>query len=140
MREPVSRLRSAFSYDNIYKKLNLPKRVSSIYRFLNNVKQYANRKDIVELTINRVSHEFGYDPNEDINDYMDEINSRFLVLVLELFDESLVILRRSLGWSLKDVLYLPQMTGSYDHTKDCFGKKTASNHRSKKMVVSRAED
>ena len=116
VREPLSYLQSAFKHYNFYKALNLPVEESSIYHYLKNVKRYSQKK-VEAYLFNRVSREFAYDPKSDIKSYMAKISSRFLVLIVQLFDESLVILKRSLGWSLKDILYLPQRVGSYDHSK-----------------------
>ena len=42
-----------------------------------------------------------------INEFLHDLNAKMdLVLVSELFDESLILLRRLLGWTTKDVLYI----------------------------------
>ena len=46
--------------------------------------------------------------------WMDNLKLDF-VIFQEHFDESLVLLRRRLHWSLKDILYVPKNIGSYSY-------------------------
>lgn len=49
-----------------------------------------------------------YDNELAINQYLEKIDREFsLILVTELFDESLVLMKRTLCWEIKDILYVP---------------------------------
>ena len=51
-----------------------------------------------------------------ISEFVGNISKEFdAVVILEYFDESLVVLRRKLCWDLSDILYLPLNVKSYSH-------------------------
>ena len=119
VREPLSYLQSAFTHYNLYGKLNVSRNEDSVRAVLKNPELYAKEKQtlsyLMEKTKNRVSREFGFAEDKNITDYLNILQPKFLVLILELFDESLVVMRRKLCWSHKDIVYLKQRSGSYDH-------------------------
>ena len=64
---------------------------------------------------NRISFEYGVDPFVILNRNLEEFNKYLktvldkvfsVVIFVELFDESLIVLRRKLNWALKDVIYV----------------------------------
>ena len=62
---------------------------------------------------NRQSYDFGLSPSEfndlaSVERYIRKLDSEFeLVMLMEYFDESLIMMRRHLCWDLKEVLYIP---------------------------------
>ena len=118
VREPMAQLHSSFKFHHLYDQLNLTENLNSIVKFIQNPQFYVDKykSEALWATQNRVAGQFGYnDSSMDISEYMQNIHSKFLVLVLELLDESLVILKRKLCWTLNDVLYIPLLRSEYDH-------------------------
>ena len=118
VREPFSRLQSEFAYRNIYKIIGLEAHPRSIALFLLKPQYYIDRSKfksrIHVLTHNLVAREFGYTNKLNLDQYLKSIEAKFIVLVFDMLDESLVVLKRKLCWSLKDVLYLPMRKRSYN--------------------------
>ena len=118
VREPMAQLMSTFKFYHVLDpgELGMEADMNTIERFLENPEYYSKkRKRINALTKNRVATEFGYRDYFNLTEYLKKIESEFTVLVLEMFDESLILLKRKLCWSFKDVLYLPMRQKSYDH-------------------------
>lgn len=114
VREPVSRMISASYYHRDIANLKYLKKVPSA-NFIHNLVLFPEKYDnkTFSMTRNRMGSEFGFPKDisvkntDKIKKYLDELNSQFLlVLVLEKFDESLVLMKRLLNWSLFDILYL----------------------------------
>ena len=84
--------------------------------FLQNPHKYEPKNIRRSLTNNRMSFEFGVHPdiiyNRDIpafKKYLEQLDNDFgVVIVAERFDESLVLMKRYLQWSLEDILYVSQ--------------------------------
>lgn len=114
VRHPLDRFVSAFSY---YKsRYRVPYLVSipgkdPIATYLQNPALWENTGDYVSLTRNRMSFDFGMELSDmknpaAVEKYVDYLQSVFhLVLVSERFDESMILMRRRLGWSLNDMIY-----------------------------------
>ena len=84
--------------------------------FLSNPRQYEEDFVGYSMTNNRMAYEFGFplhlfkthNPKE-IASYLLQLDNEFdLVIINEYFDESLVLMRRLLNWSIKDILYISQ--------------------------------
>ncbi|RUS79094.1 hypothetical protein EGW08_013147 [Elysia chlorotica] len=68
----------------------------------------ANRMsyDLGVLDHSSSAHRLRHD-YKALRDFVDSLHKQFnLVLIADFFDESIVLLRRRLGWSMKDILYL----------------------------------
>ena len=121
VREPLSQLQSTFTYYHVYAALGLKEETASIHKFLQNPQFYMSRSKLVNynwtqhLIKNSVAWEFGYRDDLNLKEYLKFIETKFTVLVLEMLDESLVVMKRKLCWSLKDVLYVPMRKRSYTH-------------------------
>ena len=62
-------------------------------------------------------------------EYIQQLGKEFqLVMITEFFDESLVLLRRLMCWSVKDVLYIPKNKNVYKK-KRVFSAKDHTKHR-----------
>lgn len=84
--------------------------------FIKNLIRYPEDYDQNEfsLTKNTMAMDFGFptgfhiSDTKDIEMYLEYLDSKFqLVMVLEYFEESMVLLRRQLHWQLDDILYIP---------------------------------
>jgi hypothetical protein len=99
-REPVSQFLSSFGYFT-YRK---PQYDSWSYE--NALVNHVSRHEAV---FNMVAKDFGFNPNANgaaafVKQFL--ASDRVLVVVLERLMESLVVMRRSLGWDFVDVLHL----------------------------------
>ncbi|XP_005090396.2 galactose-3-O-sulfotransferase 3 [Aplysia californica] len=132
VREPFSQFLSAFVYySQVWKSQILIKAIKAapdnpIEEFLNHSMSYVgNEKPNTVFINNRMSVDFGF-PLENfeaskrnhsqIASFLKKIDTTFdVVLIAEMFDESLVLLRRMLGWTTKDIIYLDKNVFSAKH-------------------------
>eukprot|EP00062_Callorhinchus_milii_P016944 gi/632968819/ref/XP_007900739.1/ PREDICTED: galactose-3-O-sulfotransferase 2-like [Callorhinchus milii] len=110
LRNPISLMESSFVYFNRISPVF--RRVKSLGEFMMDPWEYytPNRRRN-QFSRNLMWFDFGYNNDaKPTNDYIDstiqEIEKVFdLILIMEYFDESLVLLQHSLGWELEDVVY-----------------------------------
>ena len=122
VREPFSQFISSFIYERSYhqfvKDIVETNPENPIEEYLCRGDDYKN-SDIKPNKVmfnNRMSVDFGFplqhfesakSNGSAIDAFINDIDGRFnLVLVTELFDESVVLLRRLLGWKTEDIIYL----------------------------------
>ena len=82
--------------------------------FLRNPLKFEPNDTQLSMTNNRMSIEFGVDPDiirtrdfKAFQEFLKKIGKEFdLVIIAEYLDESLILLRRYLNWSIKDILYI----------------------------------
>lgn len=88
---------------------------------LQNPKQYEPKRCENSFTKNRMSVDFGL-PKElfyttdrkKILPYLRKLHTEFkLVMIKEYFDESLILLRRLLGWNIQDIIYVKMNSFNY---------------------------
>ncbi|KAL3847791.1 hypothetical protein ACJMK2_018685 [Sinanodonta woodiana] len=114
LREPYEQFKSTLNYlrpGYVFKlKSALPGS-----EFLKDPSKYEPKSAAVwSFTNNRMAVEFGIPNNviksqnlKKVSNYIETLNKEFsLVIIAELFQESIVLMRRMLKWSTKDVLYL----------------------------------
>ncbi|XP_078614271.1 galactose-3-O-sulfotransferase 2-like [Branchiostoma floridae x Branchiostoma japonicum] len=116
LRHPLSHLRSVFNwyeYDKVFRGLKGPDHVAS---FLEDPKKFqipyfTNFSDPMTRTKNFMAYELGFpvglfDDQPYVDEFVDKISREFdLILILEHINESLILLRRLMCWTLKDMLY-----------------------------------
>ena len=111
LRHPASMMESIFIY---YKRIPAFQKTHSLDGFLENSWRSYNASIINNhLAHNALAFDFGFDNNvnEDAEDFEDKasiaiatIKREFhLILISEYFDESMILLRHALCWSLEDV-------------------------------------
>ena len=112
VREPLSQLRSRFKFFHTDKKLGLSKEPDPVKTFLYNFEKYKNMK------VNPFTRQFGFNEQTlDMPPYLQYLDTQFeVVATLDRLDESLVLIKRRLCWSFKDILYLPTRTSRYRYT------------------------
>ncbi|XP_050413957.2 galactosylceramide sulfotransferase isoform X1 [Patella vulgata] len=116
VRDPYERFRSAYHYyRTVYKKRYLiqgPNGTDSFEQFIANQEIYETNNPYHSHTNNRMAVDFGF-PTKYLKNstkmlkYVQDLNLTFdLVMITERFDESMILLRRMLNWSFKDILYI----------------------------------
>jgi galactosylceramide sulfotransferase len=119
LREPTNHFISASQYYGFYKTLEklagngsyTPSKL--IGAFLRSPKEYKKKLNSVYVH-NRMLYDFGlsqshWDSTVLVHNYIQQLGKDFkLVMLMEYFDESLVLMRRFLNWNMKDILYIPR--------------------------------
>ncbi|XP_064603717.1 galactose-3-O-sulfotransferase 3-like [Liolophura sinensis] len=127
VREPLARSASAFQYFHSYSlevksksKANLSNNPLTLMReFLKNP-EYYEPHDFKQgsLAYNRMAFDLGlpkaqYSNSTFVDQYIRQLDEDMsLVLIAEYFDQSLVLLKRIMCWSTKDILYQVRHKGS----------------------------
>lgn len=114
LRRPEEQFESVFGFYNITSKLNLTKSPHPIAAFLERAEYYYGQQDkpYSNFLKNGQLFDLGLDRNKmvlnaDIVDKIKTLETEFdLVMIREYFDESLLLLRKLLGWKLEDILYI----------------------------------
>lgn len=119
VREPYSRFQSAVKYFNPKHIMDIPgDHPVSVYSA--NPLKFEPANPRLSQTNNRMAVEFGF-PDElfpgkaangskqKIEAYLRKINREFsFIIISELFEDSMVYMKRILGWLMKDVLFINQ--------------------------------
>ena len=120
LREPFSQFKSGFVYYvDAWKQAELMEIVKEfpddpINGFLSDFRKFSLSPTITKIN-NRMSVDLGF-PLDDfekskrnvtkINNFIKDVESKFhLVLISDMFDESLVLLRRLMNWTTKEIIY-----------------------------------
>ena len=115
LRHPFTHIKSYINYRNMFTKLN----ISSTKHFLSELLLDPVRHDKANSTRNVMATFFGLpravsDPAAG-DALIRLIDEKFdLVLIMERIDESLVLMKRRLCWTTKDILYLPLRVKEYE--------------------------
>ena len=146
MREPFSQVKSMVNYYNVLNISSVPMSASSRFvEFLSNIEKYeavyksayaSHERYCIpngfSMTHNLMSFNLGFptggfmsladdqaSDNELVQRWIAELDSDFsLVLIVEYFYESMVLLRRQMCWSLEDILFIASNAGSYDYREE----------------------
>lgn len=121
LRDPVTQFESTFSYMGFGHLLGLSNHSDPLKTFFDNPKEalinYLLTQDLrinserVKLIKDGMFFDLGLEPKDFENDFkiseiIKRLDSEFhLVMMMEQFDESLVLLKRLLCWDLNDMLY-----------------------------------
>ena len=121
LREPESHFKSAVSYFGFYNALlkynktkNLNITGSLLTEFLNHPEKF--QMGGIYYIHNKMSFDLGlpsakFTDENFIQNYIKELNNDYeLMLLMEEFEESLVLMKRLLCWDMKDILYVPLNT------------------------------
>ncbi|KPP58139.1 hypothetical protein Z043_124057 [Scleropages formosus] len=129
LRNPVSMMESIFAY---YKGIPAFAKATSLDDFLNNTwRNYSFSTDGNHYAKNILSFDFGF---SNVNsEYNEETHSNFiisltekffdLILISEYFDESMILLKNALCWSLDDVVSF-KLNSRSDKTKQKLSPQT----------------
>ncbi|XP_035686079.1 galactose-3-O-sulfotransferase 2-like isoform X2 [Branchiostoma floridae] len=116
LRHPLAQLRSVFNGYGLAKRFPELKGVDPVASFLKDPEKYqipyvTKSKAPYTLSKNFMAYDLGFPPGlfddrSSVDEFVQKIAREIdLVLILEHFSESLVLLRRMMCWTLKDILY-----------------------------------
>ncbi|KAK6178010.1 hypothetical protein SNE40_012856 [Patella caerulea] len=124
VRQPFDQFVSAFVYyRNLYHVRYLVKIPGDnpIKTYLSDPVLYEPKKLPHSFTNNRMAFDFGY-PGTDFNnmtkfrEFLQALDKEInLVMVVELFDESLILMMKLLNWHLKDIIYIKRNSFQKSH-------------------------
>ncbi|XP_066294450.1 galactose-3-O-sulfotransferase 2-like isoform X2 [Branchiostoma lanceolatum] len=145
LREPLSHLKSAFFYFNIDSKLGLSAKENPLGLYLDNPWQYVTKRPRGLMTMNLQSFVLGWkdrfnvtdDDREEGRKFISQLDNDFsLVLILEYFDASLVLLRRLMCWTFYNILYdrQPRNKQTYYKPASVYTEHQLKNHRNLSWV------
>ena len=125
IREPFTHFLSTLNYfrsRNIFGKI---KAENPVLVYLQDPEQYERGiLRYYSFTNNRMAVEFDFPEslftnysNEESSSYLEKLDKEFeLVIILEHFTESVVLMRRLLGWTIKDILYQKKNAARKDYS------------------------
>ena len=118
LRDPFDQFMSAMLYFDMFKGLKI-QGPNAITDFLKDPENHDNtisnsKYAFFSFTKNRMAIDFGFPKDviitqrkDDIQAHIEKLNKEIaLVMISEHFDESIVLLKRILKWSVKDILYV----------------------------------
>ena len=120
IRDPLERaISAAYYYRDVFGTGYL-KRIPGD-KFIENLVSFPEKYDPSQFsyTRNSMGKDFGFgsglkNQKDKVNSHLDFLKKEFkAVMVMERFEESLVLLKRQLGWSLEDIIFL--QTNSHHH-------------------------
>lgn len=112
LRHPISRFESAFLFGDFPAFLGLPSSSNPLHYFMEHIENFKPEISTMYSLRNGMSFDLGLEPKdfeeiELIRNFIFSLEKDFdLVLLMEYFDESLILLKQQFCWSLEDVLYL----------------------------------
>lgn len=112
LRHPITRFESAFLFEDFPAFLGISGASNPLYQFFQRLDTFMPEISTMYTLRNGMSFDLGLEPEEfdnteAITNFISSIEKDFdLVLILEYFDESLILLKQQFCWSLEDVLYL----------------------------------
>ncbi|GFO13077.1 galactose-3-o-sulfotransferase 3 [Plakobranchus ocellatus] len=119
LREPFAQFVSAFEYygaREVFSKRNkeILTAKNPISSYLQNPYKYEQRVIHFSYWKNKQAEDLGLGWNEflmadKLSQYLKDLDIDFtLIMIMEYFDESLLLLKRKFCWELKDILYIPK--------------------------------
>ena len=112
LRHPISRFESAFLFEDFPAFLGIPSSSNPLHLFLEQLEKFKPDISTMYTLRNGMSFDLGLEPEEFeetevITQFISSVERDFdLVLLMEYFDESLILLKQHFCWSIDDVLYL----------------------------------
>lgn len=139
LRQPFEQFQSASEYyghtpgSSLYKIMQ--ENVSNpLSLYLQNPSIYEGPRVYTSYIRNKQSEDLGMSGAHILNDtlrreYMQQLDKEFqLVMITEFFHESIVLLRRLMCWSIKDVLYIPKDKNVHKKKRN-FSAEDEAKHR-----------
>ncbi|XP_078605166.1 galactose-3-O-sulfotransferase 2-like isoform X2 [Branchiostoma floridae x Branchiostoma japonicum] len=140
VREPYSHLQSVINFFHLRRLYGLPKddpvqfflqspaELEGAYFQSHNLSTFSKTKNLMAYDLGIPTK---MSENEDyVHDYIAQLDRDFLlVMVLEYFDESLVLLKRYMCWQLSDILYKVQNSRNYTYRETYLPQRLRENHK-----------
>ncbi|KAL9981527.1 hypothetical protein ACROYT_G010237 [Oculina patagonica] len=124
LRNPVDNYESMFRYMKLGKPLGVGNDPESLQIFLKTGIPFSTMRGRASpLTRNPLLHDLGlsfkyYQNHTAVNEYIQFLDKEFdLVMIMDYFDESLVLMKRLLCWEMDDILFL-KLNERQDKEKD----------------------
>ena len=124
LRNPVESFESVFRCMKVGDRLGIGHKRDSLQGFLQKGIPFSvMRRKAYPLTRNPLLHDLGlsfkyYQNLTAVNEYIQSLDKEFdLVMIMDYFDESLVLMKRLLCWHKEDILYL-KLNERQDKEKD----------------------
>ena len=125
LRNPVDNFESVFRYMKLGSPLGVGNGPDSLQTFLENGVSFGKFKTVKAspLVRNPLLYDLGlsfkyYQNLTAVNEYIQFLDKEFdLVMIMDYFDESLVLMKRLLCWQMEDILYL-KLNERQDKEKD----------------------
>nr|KAG5704055.1 hypothetical protein BaRGS_017559 [Batillaria attramentaria] len=136
VRQPFEQFVSAFMYYRNKYSVAYLKKIGGedpVSTYLTQPGKWETLKGRSSMTHNRMSFDFGLEPMDmqdehQVAKYIQYLNDTFhLVLVSERFDESMILMKRRLGWGMKDVLYFKNNV--FKHKEKNYTEEQRNTHR-----------
>ncbi|XP_076444200.1 galactosylceramide sulfotransferase-like [Babylonia areolata] len=118
LRDPLRRVQSAFYYYTSVFHLRYLKPVRSFKQFIQNQSMFETVSPYISQTNNRMSIDLGLESyylkdSGYITTFVKRLENKFdLILIADRFDESMLLLKRRLRWTMKDIVYMNLNTHS----------------------------
>ena len=114
LRNPVDNFESVFRYMKLGSPLGVGNGPDSLKTFLDNRVSFGKFKSVKASPFirNPLLYDLGlsfkyYQNLPAVNEYIQFLDKEFdLVMIMDYFDESLVLMKRVLCWQMEDILYL----------------------------------
>ena len=113
LRNPVENFDSTFRYMHLGVRLGMGNKPDSLQKFLTNGISFTKmRENSSSLIRNPLMFDLGfsfkyYQNLTAVNEYIQFLDKEFdLVMIMDYFDESLVLMKRLLCWEIDDILFL----------------------------------
>ena len=159
IREPFSQFKSSFNFWKLSEKYQIKKSTDPILEYFRNLDKYEKllpgsfynpiaKKENVLLSYskNYMAYEYGFDldriHNETyVNGHLEFINSTFKsVMILEKYDESLLLLRKNTHWTFEELLYVKQRDRKYSFKAKNYTSDIVEMHRGMSPIDYRIYD
>lgn len=133
LREPVNLFRSMYDYYEISNYTG--QTLDEFMRNESSMADLAADRFRGRIGNNQMMFDLGYDSKDlynetKINEAIGEVDDTFdLVMIAELFDESLILLKHMLCWSMEDILYLVHNRRMMDAEKTPYYNETSEKIR-----------
>ena len=122
IRDPITQFESAFGYYEMAKSLGLAKKQDPLAEFVDNPQKYFRKKFYLKEQSNNgqmydlgLNHRF-HDDTREVERHISTLEKELdLVMLTEYIDESLILLRKLMCWSLEDILYLSKGVRNKNH-------------------------
>ena len=112
LRQPIQRFESAFIFEEIPAFLGIIGVSNPLHHFMKELERFAPEVRQMYTLRNGMSFDLGLEPEqfeqfETIKQFISMVEMDFdLVLLMEYFDESLILLKKLFCWDIEDMIYL----------------------------------
>ncbi|KAK3092964.1 hypothetical protein FSP39_009436 [Pinctada imbricata] len=144
IREPLARFISAFIFIRHAQKVDFAVKIpgkdtnAAISWYLKNAANYTRKPGVKDSILNNlmISY-FGFPIKEKknandriIEEFLERIDAEFdLIIVLEYLDESLLLLKRMMFWSMKDIMYVKPLNTAIINKEDVLNSLTEDDRQ-----------